>query len=452
MFAWYCQNLHKAVEMLEKHCLQPTTILVKWRGAHSVIENARIHHIVEESLHSNESNVWNMFRGISAGISLAVSLNIRWVLRLRIDMRVEQWALPDVLNPMHIYGHRNPFGGNMPSDNVAFGSTQAIAKLFTPLQSSRNEGMPEVIIDERIKEHGYVFQGLPVSVFLTKPITVHHKQRSSGIRHWWTTPNETQPQHEWASLESVSEAFTAPSPMCPLPLRTAVCITGPRSTFLEKAVQDTLMYNFHYPEYEYFLSTDAEVEPNDPRVAVKLAGIFADNGSPVSVVHPEEACANVEQYNKVHRYPMVSRFVPCYDMILQHEQQHGFIFDLVARVGTDLVYVERLPSLHELFASLALTNDLLLWDEDIAVMPRAAATEGLLVPQRIYRSCATVAQWQRACAILDLEDVAAAVRSRHAPCCPMNLIAVFSDVTVRQCGPVNESACLSPGSISKPYS
>ncbi len=474
LYHYYCQNAHAAVQFARQQCSKVTTIFVRNSGYFRnenvafdyILERERVTHDVSDN--NLRTNIVNMFHSVYEGLELAQQLGAQFALRTRIDLRMDSFTSENgFLNVSEVYGHTNPRDGNHISDNVLFGSVGALREVFSPKDVPRSS--PENIVQSRIRRASLTFVQTPISVYLIKPARAHIGQRSTGVRHWSFTRGNTFATHRGLPWADLPASFRAPVPedICHNTLvKVAVCISGQLRTFLEKDVQQRLSGNFNVPGYFYFLSTSGPETllnvSSDARLKVQVAHAFVDNGTPVLVSTDGYACTSPGRFGHVRMYPMAQRWAACYAQLAEYERSHGFLFDWVARVRTDFMYLERIPPVYELFRNYSAEGaDVLLYDDHMSIGPRSTAVSQLVTPQQVYRTCPDLNMWVKACAQVGsngahsrasyiqtwLNDLPSAKHNGRtgggtAPCCPLNLIAWYDDVSVRQCGFVQHTPCL----------
>lgn len=176
-------------------CAHFLTILTRWNNEPHVQGERDWFNVVinmpppnlcgkEDLVHCHIKSAFSM---ISMGIAAAKHWRADYILRVRTDMLVEKFALPQVFDDRCIYSYNNPFApGTTVSDNIMFGPTQTIEHAFRPV-GARIKGSPENLVQKRVHEsHVTVCPLSELSVWLVKPYVRTTEQRSLGTRHWYT--------------------------------------------------------------------------------------------------------------------------------------------------------------------------------------------------------------------------------------------------------------------------
>jgi hypothetical protein len=299
-YHYYCQNAYKALGWAGQQCSRTTSIFVS--GGSQRNEGVLFDYVLTEpqnqseasKMGSSNAHVMHMYKAVSKGLLLAKDLGAHYVLRIRLDLRLDHFTSSyGFLNKSEVFGVINPLAGNLPSDNVMWGSIEAVTTIFAV--TTMGLGSPEGVNAGRIRAAGLHFVQAPISVYLIKPAGPHNEQRSSGVRHWFKAAGMTEAAHEHVLLKDVPLSFSeaVPSSICPVSPTVAVCIAGELRTFLNSAVQQRLATHFHKPGYTYFLSSSTNLSsPVDmsSMLRVPLQTSFIDNGSPVRVSNEEFAC------------------------------------------------------------------------------------------------------------------------------------------------------------------
>lgn len=224
-------------------------------------------------------------------------------------------------------------------------------------------------------------------------------------------------------------------------MRVAVCVAGELRSFLTEAVQAGFTERLHHDGYEYFLALDVAVPAKDIRVQPVRAIVAANLSNPYT--------ASCPRGTSMHRflYPMAARIRLCHSTMTAVEEADGARYDFVLRVRPDHVFLRALPTVYDWFATASRGRDLVLYDDQISLAPRARAHVALLGPELAYARCADAARWTQACSADSernwtklAEDLV--VKKNYAPCNPINLIVTYfdDDVTVRQCHSIRHSA------------
>jgi len=236
-------------------------------------------------------------------------------------------------------------------------------------------------------------------------------------------------------------------------LFTAVCVAGLLRTFLDPAVQHGYRQFFHHSGYEYFLSSTAAVQANDARLLLTpLRGVYVDGGSRITAddkttqnAHGGVTCTNGTRTH-FHVFAQVTRFVPCYQLIVGVEEARRMRYDWVMHTRTDLLILQPMPS-----AAAALGGgrwDLVLFYDLMGMAARSLASVLLLNPSLAYRECQGPQMWSRACGRRITTSMIADLHHKAFLCPPMNLIAAYyhRPLKLKQCRYPWSSLCpeLSP--------
>jgi len=223
-----CAAVHAAQSLFAQRCMPTNTILVQWRGkpsvSHSLVDEVITMDVPQcnrsafyapggkhdmgkqytpafaAQMSHYECNVLNMLAAVSAGIDRASKLGSRFVFRVRVDMIVQQWAMPRDLAPSCFYGHMMPHG--QLSDNVVFGPLEIMRQLYsTTLPDSSDPTSIGFMVERyltltinplfarRVREAHAVPCFFPFRVHLIKPdnqLPGEPLLHSKGIKTWWT--------------------------------------------------------------------------------------------------------------------------------------------------------------------------------------------------------------------------------------------------------------------------
>lgn len=134
--------------------------------------------------------------------------------------------------------------------------------------------------------------------------------------------------------------------------RTAVCITGELRTFLEPQVQYGFKHHFHYPSYDYFLSSDTYVPPDDFRLEIFIRNQTVITEKPIQNLN----CSYGRSY-----FTLARRLLSCQKMI-QHEEMEYFIeYMFFIHARTDVFFVDFIshPNNHVTSHNIALNENFL---------------------------------------------------------------------------------------------
>jgi len=201
--------------------------------------------------------------------------------------------------------------------------------------------------------------------------------------------------------------------------RVAVCLSGQLRTFLDDDVQAGFAEYFHRPGYEYFISTDEDVDLSKSSIGRYVQSVTVNNTGP-----DHELMKKCPTGTLMHRFllPMVSRYVACHNEITALEHKKGIRYDYVLRARPDHLFLDAFPSAADLLERFAPGRDVLLLDDHIAVARRQKMGTILLTPLRAYGECHDVAEWSVACnkTITHLHD-------KKSPCCPMRMVAKYEE-------------------------
>jgi len=212
--------------------------------------------------------------------------------------------------------------------------------------------------------------------------------------------------------------------------RVAVCVAGQRRTFLSDAVQRGFAEHVGGDEsYHFFLALDIDVDPDHaltrlPGRAVR--GVWSDGGDDDVSRRKDDCPAGTAN----HRFllPMARRLAKCFLLISDAETRRPR-YDYVLRLRPDHVVLRPLPAVED-WLRQAGDPDVLLYDDEVALGPRASASAILKGPSTTYADCPGLAEWRTACG----DDLGLRLREDHSPspphknkvpCCPMNLIRRF---------------------------
>lgn len=195
-----CASVHMARHAAEHRCLvQHRHILVRWQGDISLpremelfddIATPRMQQCAPDHRGSLiRCRTTNMLRAVTTGMERALAWGADWIFRVRIDLLVETWRLPDQLDPKCLYVHYNWVYGDSPSDNVFWVATTSGLRIFDPvIHGSENKtvAVPEHLVRIRTAAAGLRMCSLPFSVWLAKPEgkDAQRDQRSKGLRRW----------------------------------------------------------------------------------------------------------------------------------------------------------------------------------------------------------------------------------------------------------------------------
>jgi len=224
---------------------------------------------------------------------------------------------------------------------------------------------------------------------------------------------------------------------------TAVCLSGQLRSFLEPHVQMGLVTHFHHPGYEYIISINERISQADTRLLIKpVVAVYVDSGSPVQtdpwVVpggnhHGERTCPRGTS-SHFYLFPQFIRLAACHQLLQTEEARRRMLYAYVVRTRTDLWFVGPVPPPAAALAQRGgPPTDVLLFDDQLAMAPRAHASTILINPLLVYRECHGAEHWSMACA----KQVSSSDVARGAiPCPPMNLIVVYGHepTRLRQCG------------------
>jgi hypothetical protein len=364
------------------------------------------------------------------------------VLMTRIDLKVQELTTQATEPLPDLQYFRNPIAGYRPSDNLYLASSwDVVSALF-----ATEPFMAEVTLGKYCMTHSCAAFG-SFHVDLRKPQDGDATLRSRGIRTWMG-PNGTQVRHRSTPAPGW---WTIATPMVAImERRVAVCIVGQFAgrPVLDNGLWTRLLQLFHRPGFEYFLSTSGNASVVD---AVRRSGRYRDsfvdeleefprfsrNGRDDR--HGQVTCGDTGRLTHPYVADYMAKLVPCYLMIARAEEQTTR-YDYVVRLRPDHWFVKPLPSPEHL---LTHADEILMFDDHAAWAARKHARALFVAPYAIYRSCASAAEFKRACQ--RGEPSHALLNNSRVPCAPMALLAGWDDpATIVQCGfphSVAQGAC-----------
>ena len=129
----------------------------------------------------------NSLYAVSVGVDAALRRGVSWIFRVRVDLVVRVWDLPEKLDERCVYTFCNTYG--MPSDNVLWSTPRVMAAIFAEANGTAGTGEPGLVRTLANLELRLCW--LRADVWLVKPHAAHMHNTgqagSSGVRHWWTT-------------------------------------------------------------------------------------------------------------------------------------------------------------------------------------------------------------------------------------------------------------------------
>jgi hypothetical protein len=206
MLAYLCASAaHARALILSWQVVRAHHILVKW-SCDAMIRDAD-QRLFDQTISlefygfrtnaCNYTNPWSaemnicrtaaMCRAVTAGVRAAYVRGCTYVLRIRIDIILEQWQLPPRIDSQCMYTYDHHLQGASPSDNVAFGPIAVIGAVFAPYGESWNRTAlsSEQMVLHRAQRINVSLCYIPFSSWLVKPSSGSRQQRSSGVRHWY---------------------------------------------------------------------------------------------------------------------------------------------------------------------------------------------------------------------------------------------------------------------------
>lgn len=206
-----CAAVHSAKRVVAARGLGVLSFLVRWHGDASLPsmmfdETFALQHrlacpVVQDRAQNrkgrplyNEAvkcHQLNSLYAVSVGVDAALRRGAAWVFRVRVDLVVRAWDLPEELDESCVYTFCNTYG--LPSDNALWGTPGAIAAIFAEANGTAGTGEPGLV--RTLANVQLKLCWLRADVWLVKPhaVQMHKKGQagSSGVRHWWTTGNST---------------------------------------------------------------------------------------------------------------------------------------------------------------------------------------------------------------------------------------------------------------------
>lgn len=198
--------------------------------------------------------------------------------------------------------------------------------------------------------------------------------------------------------------------------RTAVCISGELRTHYLSRIQQDLKNNFHREGYEYFYSSDVAVDASKTVLNPIRASITAN--ARTEYLFSKDVDANPENlikqtFESEHliscpagtfsagseggkRTAMASRYVDCYNAMLQEEKAKGFKYDYVMRIRPDHFFAKEFPSPKDLLNRSG-GKEVVSFDDHISVGTRKYGDVVLYFPWKASEDCHTMADCQRVC-------------------------------------------------------
>jgi hypothetical protein len=148
-----------------------------------------------------------VYKSVGAGVRIARLRGCDYVLRVRVDIILETWELPERVRPECVYTFDHSAYGQSPSDNALFvHRTVAEAMFVLDDQWLINASTSaEQVLALRARAAGAYTCFLPFSVWLAKPDEKNRTrwQRSAGLRHWWGERASSITSHRQLELQAL---------------------------------------------------------------------------------------------------------------------------------------------------------------------------------------------------------------------------------------------------------
>jgi len=201
----------------------------------------------------------------------------------------------------------------------------------------------------------------------------------------------------------------------------AVCVTGQLRTHTYPIVQQAFANNFHKPGYEYFFIVDKVDFDAGMTLLKPVRAIVHGGGDNISREYVAPSCEPHENTGLIsgrRKIPMVARHVVCNDAIEAYEKTSTSKYVYVMRLRPDNLFVKPIPHVTDLLTSSG--RDVGMFGDHMAYARRENADMVFLNLWRLFNSCYSDADYERACKLASCDGISFSCRTFY-------LIMKFSD-------------------------
>ena len=266
-------------------------------------------------------------------------------------------------------------------------------------------------------------------------------------------------------------------------LTVAVLMTGNiwSLPYFREVTMPSLQRNFWCPGYDGFLVTSDRVYMKAPAEYIDEGLLwnasFSNAFISVQLISWEEnklpkekAAKRCDHFKptRTNHVGLLQQFLKwpvAYAAMRNAEEARGHSYDYVVRLRPDFKVVEALPHIKHIFhqfrrvnkntssysrydfggpegynTSDSIVSDVVIWDDQFAVMPRYAARSFFTLAPQAFMVCHPAEIWEQACGLETIQAVHN-MRAKRIPCTPIRTIAPLGRKIIRDCGSVLADRC-----------